>query len=301
MVPTAAYTTALVVSNFFQAMAVENNLRGIILSIQRIRDDPLAKITPLVVLACNLLAAISSVLFISGSLATQLNCFAVELAMNLAYHLFMLTFDGFILYKTYLVTSEARWFLLLAGVGLMNRVPWMALDLRDSHGVWNFANEVCVWNQNSTTSLGYMSADIICDLCATTTALVYCSNYFSTNIRRLFVILATENVLRSFFSLLIMSVSMGLVTNEDPIQVMYFSGVSMYMFAHILNSEFFFYRKRTTAVLESHRQAQASSPMRLVNDFIQEVDLESQAPSTPSQTPNTPSPPSNSRPIQTAF
>ncbi|KAJ3073413.1 hypothetical protein HDU98_001597, partial [Podochytrium sp. JEL0797] len=269
MSPTAAYTTALVVSNFFQAMAVENNLRGIFLSIQRMREDPSAKMTPLVVLICNVLSALSAVLFIAGSLATQLNCFSIELAMNLAYHFFMLTFDGFILYKTYLVTSEARWFLILAGVALLNRVPWMALDFRDSYGEWDFVNEVCIWNQNSTTSLGYMSADIFCDLCATITALAYCSKYFSTNIRQLFVVLATENVLRSFFSLLITSISMALVRNENPIQVMYFSGVSMYMFAHILNSEFFFFRKRTTAVLESHRQTQALSPMRLVNDFMQ--------------------------------
>ncbi|KAJ3057979.1 hypothetical protein HDU98_005889, partial [Podochytrium sp. JEL0797] len=84
MTANPAYTTALVVSNVFLAMALENNLRGIFLSIQRLREDPSAKIVPLIVLACNVLAALTSLLFISGSLTTtESNCCAVDLAMNL--------------------------------------------------------------------------------------------------------------------------------------------------------------------------------------------------------------------------
>ncbi|KAJ3076776.1 hypothetical protein HDU98_000076 [Podochytrium sp. JEL0797] len=97
-----------------------------------------------------------------------------------------------------------------------------------------------------------MTGDLLCDLLATITALVFCSKYFSTNVRDLFVVLSTENVLRSSISLVITSLSIWLVSHQNPIEVMYFSSISLYLFVQILNSEFYFTQIRTDALVRSH-------------------------------------------------
>ncbi|KAJ3073412.1 hypothetical protein HDU98_001596 [Podochytrium sp. JEL0797] len=247
------YTAAMIVSNFFMAMTCENNIRGILLAARRIQEDPAAKLTPCVIIICNVLCMLTAISFVAGNATTtENNCVAVDLFMNLTYHMFMIAFDSFILYKTYLVTSKAKWFLWLAGFGICSRIFWSGADLLNSTGSYSERYGVCVWRQSPVTSEGYMASDIFCDLCATLTALAYCYKYFSTNVRKLFVVLATENVLRSLISLIITSVSMWLVTHRDPREVMYFTGVGVYLFAHLLNCEFYFFQARTSALTESH-------------------------------------------------
>ncbi|KAJ3067425.1 hypothetical protein HDU98_003312 [Podochytrium sp. JEL0797] len=247
------YTIALVVSDFFMAMAFEISLRGIILAIGQIHQNPAAKTTPIIILTGNVFGLFSAIFFIWGNLTNQGTCFGVDLAMNLTYHLFMLTFDGFILYKSYLASSKAQWYAIIAVLAFWHRMGWAAVDLIQSYGSWDADfGGVCVWNQYSVTSQGYMSGDILCDLIATVTALIYCWKYFSSNVRKLFIVMSTENVLRSSISLLITSLSIWLVSHKNPIEVMYFSSISVYLFSQILNSEFYFCQIRTTALVESH-------------------------------------------------
>ncbi|ORY46935.1 hypothetical protein BCR33DRAFT_783382 [Rhizoclosmatium globosum] len=167
---------------------------------------------------------------------------------NALSQLFNLSFDVFMLYKTFCISSgsfiqvQIPIYLIL-----VNRFVWAAVDLAKSQGTWDSVNAVCVYNQNNTTGVGYMASDMISHLFSCLTAIVVgVMNVMgkgpSDEPVTLHSVLVDGNVLRSLIVVGIHAYAMAAYTyfQNDPYASTVASLVEVYVYARCLNAENFY-------------------------------------------------------------
>ncbi|TPX65244.1 hypothetical protein CcCBS67573_g08185, partial [Chytriomyces confervae] len=178
-------SVALTASTFLMALAFESNMRGIVSAVARIKNDD--NIIAKIILFTNAASMLQIVGFEWANYTSKSTCAPVNLLSNLAYHLMMLSFDAFLLYKTWLVSSKQRRVLIPAAVLVLHRLCWGIVDLMHSFGTWDVASQACIWIPDPNAAYGFYSADILCDLFSTVATVLICRRYLSSDIRKLFV------------------------------------------------------------------------------------------------------------------
>ncbi|KAJ3282700.1 hypothetical protein HDU79_009714 [Rhizoclosmatium sp. JEL0117] len=99
-------------------------------------------------------------------------CTDVYFYENALYHLSVIVFDAFILFKMYFTTRLNRGRRGLAAaifVILFSRIIWAVYDTYTSRGIWS--DDGCDYEQSSVSSAGYNVTDILCDLFATSVSI----------------------------------------------------------------------------------------------------------------------------------
>ncbi|KAJ3060287.1 hypothetical protein HDU98_003724 [Podochytrium sp. JEL0797] len=88
-------------------------------------------------------------------------CVAGGVVGNISAHLFYIAFDTFMLYKTFSVSHGSLSFQLGILLLLLNRLAWGIADTAKSYAIWDWIDELCVYEQSEVTGYGSISADLV--------------------------------------------------------------------------------------------------------------------------------------------
>ncbi|ORY43499.1 hypothetical protein BCR33DRAFT_766670 [Rhizoclosmatium globosum] len=128
--------------------------------------------------------------------STEKTCQGFGIALNLTSHLFLVSFDVFVLFVTFYVANKDKIVYRLSCLVLLNRLVWAVADIILSSASWDSEAFSCNYNQYEITGLGYNCSDLICDFYATATVLWITSKRFSSSSQLVRSILE-KNVSRS--------------------------------------------------------------------------------------------------------
>ncbi|KAI8610509.1 hypothetical protein BC830DRAFT_1084713 [Chytriomyces sp. MP71] len=245
------YTTF---GNFILAMAFENNLRGCVSAISKVLEQgPVtqSKTTATLILWSNVLSMCTIVTFATLRPFNPDNCVILGEVNNISFHVYLVSFGAFLLYKAWIITSKNMWFLTLSVVLLLTRTSMGLYDLRVSYYLSEPKENTCTSVFSETSPILYVSADIVIDLVCTVAACVTATTHLNNvSLRTVFAVFATENILRSTFMMADNILNLYLFTVGSTSPAIYFCfGLQMYIAAQALNSEFWWIGVRTQAVV----------------------------------------------------
>ncbi|ORY43748.1 hypothetical protein BCR33DRAFT_717398 [Rhizoclosmatium globosum] len=172
---------------------------------------------------------------------THQDCYSLNFIQTLLWHISFVTFDIFILYKSFIVVDKNKLYLALASMVLLYRIGWSIVGLIKSGGYWDDAEQACNYHQDSSSGFQYTLTDILCDLLATIASVVMLckpENRLLT-FESLWLLLVKENALRSFITLII-------------------NAVQNYCFIRLLNLELYYKAHREEKLAESLRLSASS-------------------------------------------
>ncbi|KAI8617470.1 hypothetical protein BC830DRAFT_1113390 [Chytriomyces sp. MP71] len=200
------------------------------------------------ILLCNLFALINFCLFLVNSVPEKANCETGNLFSTLSYHSFMLVFDAFILYKTYGITRWNKLFFCLALLVWLNRLGWSVADSVLSFALFDVNKHICTFNENPVSSVGYHTADLICDILATI-ASIYMMLLNRGNLikdsNNLFVALGKQNMLRSCCVLLVYLIVTYISSSNFSFDVLRTTWAAQdYVFVNLINVELYYKESR---------------------------------------------------------
>ncbi|KAI9333574.1 hypothetical protein BDR26DRAFT_868142 [Obelidium mucronatum] len=185
------------------------------------------------------------------------NCIAGNFVANFTSHLFYLSFDTFLLYKTYSISLQNRFIVWGVVILFIHRLVWTVWDIVASTGVWDADTQTCSYQQFPITGVGYNVSDILIDCFATTVAVSFNYSSLSSNLSQTVQVLVKENILRTAF---ITSINLyGLYSSAFITDIFLFNltyNIQDYAYAIALNSELFWIDQRKStkeAVLYKQR------------------------------------------------
>ncbi|KAI9352761.1 hypothetical protein BDR26DRAFT_849824 [Obelidium mucronatum] len=194
-------------------------------------------------------------------------CISVNFLLNILWQLFFISFDVFILWKSFIVTDKNRVYLGFALMALLYRTIWGILDLIWTGGRWDEA-EGCGYFQDPLSTFQYILGDAICDVIATIGAL---SMFLKAENRSLpfmslWFQLAKENVVRSVFTLISCITVMVLdVTNADKNILWIAFVVQSYVYIRLVNVEVHYKEARNSVSSASKNPSTVrSNPLQLL-------------------------------------
>ncbi|KAJ3059421.1 hypothetical protein HDU98_004561 [Podochytrium sp. JEL0797] len=94
--------------------------------------------------------------------------------MNAASHYFDISFDSFLLYKSYIVSGYDR-----------------------SYGKWDATTQTCDYYDDPVTGLTWNLSDISMDLASTFISVYFCWGQLTSNFNQIAKVIVTDNILRS--------------------------------------------------------------------------------------------------------
>ncbi|KAJ3076741.1 hypothetical protein HDU98_000621 [Podochytrium sp. JEL0797] len=246
-------TTSLMITIFIYAMSIESMMRGFGLSIKKLlqRSSKEFCFAPATIAIYNPAAMIQTLCLISFlcGWVTQAGCTGIGVVAIATYHIMMLAFSAFLLYRTWLVTSKNGSFFALAVLTLLNRAGWALADLIISKTYWDDRFMICTGSSKSFIMAGYLFSDLSTDLLCTVTTIVASKPHLSTDLKKLFLLVLSENILRSVFVLAIQCAAVwGNLTNQDYSWTNIIAATQMYIYAQAINSEFWWVEMRSAAV-----------------------------------------------------
>ncbi|KAI8621936.1 hypothetical protein BC830DRAFT_1091516 [Chytriomyces sp. MP71] len=161
---------------------------------------------------------------------------------NVFSHIFNLAFDSFMLYKTYCVSEGDSRVQYSAYVILLHRLGWAIGDIVSSKSVWDESLQTCLYMQNSVTTNGYNSSDMVSHLFATVLAFIFGFINFEGNLSGVGKALVDGNILRSLIIVGIHSYAM--YADQYFYADAYASAVALlvqaYVLARCVNAELFY-------------------------------------------------------------
>ncbi|KAJ3398634.1 hypothetical protein HDU80_008722 [Chytriomyces hyalinus] len=262
-------TTALNYStfgSFLLAMAFENNIRGSLTAVDKLMQNGGAqsKTTAAMILFCNIVSMGTIATFACLRPFNPLNCVLLGELTNIFFHIYMVSFSAFLLFKTWIITSKNAWFLGLSIILLLLRTAFALFDLRVSYYQVVAGTTTCTLTSDTASPIAYVSADIIADLICTVAACIMAyTHQTNLDLRNVFAVFATENVLRSGFMLADNLLNLYLYTVGSTNPAIYFCyGLQMYVTAQALNSEFNWVGARTRAVVDAMARMDESNKGR---------------------------------------
>ncbi|KAI8612650.1 hypothetical protein BC830DRAFT_544754 [Chytriomyces sp. MP71] len=245
--------TGIPLTALIYGLCIETSFKAILSSapslVQKLqRNEPIFLI--LSILLCNLFALINFCLFLINSVPEKANCEIGNLLSTLSYHLFMLIFDGFILFKTYAITRWNKMFVWMAFVVWLNRFGWSVADSCLSFASFNVDTRECRFTENSTSSVGYHTADLICDILATI-ASIYMMWLNRGNLVKdsssLFVELGRQNLLRSCCVLLVYLIVTFMSSSSFSFNVLRATWAAQdYVYLNLINVELYYKESRSS-------------------------------------------------------
>ncbi|KAI9353871.1 hypothetical protein BDR26DRAFT_849377, partial [Obelidium mucronatum] len=177
----------------------------------------------------NSLASLNMILVV---LVVRRAAVVVNFAQNLTIHGYLILFDFFILYKSYIVMRKHPLYLALSILVYSNRLVWGIVDLKWSGGVWDNESATCTFVQFALSGVQVSLADIMVDSVGTLGAVVafFSSGSHLLPFQSLSHQLLKENVLRTVVILTATSVLMYLNSAMSTLDVRIF-----FMFSLILD------------------------------------------------------------------
>ncbi|ORY53569.1 hypothetical protein BCR33DRAFT_3301 [Rhizoclosmatium globosum] len=115
---------------------------------------------------CNMIADIMLLSPINDSVT----CLSVQLYSNFFSHTIPFTFDAFILYRSWIISSRDKTCFVISMILAVGRLFCGLLDMFKSEGQWDEASMTCNFIQDSISLIVYSWLDILCDLFATVVA-----------------------------------------------------------------------------------------------------------------------------------
>ncbi|KAJ3080340.1 hypothetical protein HK100_010174, partial [Physocladia obscura] len=94
-------------------------------------------------------------------------CLIVNNVQLFEWHFAFITFDFFILYKSYITTESSFVFLTCAATVLAYRCVWAVVDLIFTKAAWTRDDQFCGFYADIFSSVNYDVADLACDFVAT--------------------------------------------------------------------------------------------------------------------------------------
>ncbi|KAI9340322.1 hypothetical protein BDR26DRAFT_918832 [Obelidium mucronatum] len=239
-------------------MAFESMLRGLYSSLERLWVKTEGRFTPVLIAVYNVSAIIQAlcvVFFLAGAVGEKA-CFPVGLIGYGVYHIMMVVFGIFFLYRTWYICSNNRVFMVLGAISVLNRIIWSLYDLATSKTYWNteYGQGYCAMNSNPFAMTGYLVSDMATDILCTLATGIVSISYFSSDLRKLFLVMIVENIVRSVFVLPIQVASVWCTLNAlDSTVANVIASVEIYVLTQAVNSEFFMFKIRNAALDESIR------------------------------------------------
>ncbi|KAJ3022570.1 UNVERIFIED_CONTAM: hypothetical protein HDU68_009042 [Siphonaria sp. JEL0065] len=242
-----------VIGTTFYCMAVENILRGIFAAVVEVRANKSNTMAKLIVF-CNLLFAIKYVIDavkLFGPQDWRIDDFGWQFAYSASYHLSMIAFDCFLLYKCWLACPMNRMIHILTLILFVNRCGWAIADLSVARMDCSDSVDGCYYVESKATIIGAQVSDVAVDLFCTLAVLILCRFHLKSDIRDLFVVIMEENVIRSAFLFAFGCITIWAYVIVDPqselLSFIYFY-LPAYIYAVALNSEFYFKEQRQKAL-----------------------------------------------------
>ncbi|KAI9336763.1 hypothetical protein BDR26DRAFT_477720 [Obelidium mucronatum] len=185
-----------------------------------------------VIMICfNVTSIIYSAFCVWSLLLGEAECSIVSMVDTALGHLFYVFFDGFMLFKTYLVSHRNKYMLAAVSVLLVNRIVWSFLDTHYSSAEWDDTEKMCVYTQNAWTGVGYNSADTIIDAFATLAVILICYKKFDS-LKHAYKALIEKNILRS---IVVISMDIFLIWSSENWTSQYLSWLAWFMQNYVLS------------------------------------------------------------------
>ncbi|KAI9335762.1 hypothetical protein BDR26DRAFT_865724 [Obelidium mucronatum] len=201
--------------------------------------------------------------------ATASTCYFGQFIANGSSQVFYIMFDGFMLYKTYMLCTQKRTVRFWITIILVHRAAWTISDLILSKGFWDADTETCVYMQNPVTGFGNNASDIVADLFCTIVSLKKNWGMLMTgSISEAARVIVNENILRSVVVLFVnsfVSYVFLCLGPSDPFLAWTAYLIQNYFYARCFNAELFWLHVRKQI---STRQKESSNLESVLQDSI---------------------------------
>ncbi|KAJ3076133.1 hypothetical protein HDU98_005552 [Podochytrium sp. JEL0797] len=254
----------IVVKLLITGMAVEAMFKGLVEAVTLCIAKKDGRFVPIVVGLFNIFNTVSLLIFY-GTYRADLSytaCRALGLMNELFLHLAIITFSVFILYRTWLVTSQNKYFLAFAIVAFLNRTAWAIYDL-STVASYISTGGFCQLKSLITPQVGYLASTIFIDIGCTIPTLLISLFYFKhSELGSLFAVMAWENLIRTTFVLAIQSVLVwATLGNVDSNWAYIIQASQGYVFAQVVNAEFWWVRLRHKVLDEKFKEGDKDPAM----------------------------------------
>ncbi|TPX50894.1 hypothetical protein CcCBS67573_g10063 [Chytriomyces confervae] len=203
-------------------------------------------------LLCNVWCIVFMVFSTLSNFADKENCVLINALSNVSAHLFYVTCDVFLLYKTYAVSKCSKTVRAFSVLLLAHRLVWSVWDLAKSGGVVDPVTDACYYYQYPLSGFGYNAVDLVIDVICTLASIVANWNYLFTSFGQLAEVLAKENILRSILILSINSYVMYINLHvEDFMTILVAYMLQNYIYTRAVNAELFWVEERRSAMENS--------------------------------------------------
>ncbi|KAJ3076135.1 hypothetical protein HDU98_005554 [Podochytrium sp. JEL0797] len=171
-------------------------------------------------------------------------CRVSGFAVILLFHASMILFGILILFRTWIVTSKNPYFLAFGVLAILNHGAWGIYDLASLSSAPSLGH--CVFWSQKVPQFGYLISITFIDVVCTITTATISVQYFKTSdLKNLFAVLVVENLIRTTCVLVMQSILMwATVADVDVSWVNLMGAVQVYVFAQVVNSEFWWVRLR---------------------------------------------------------
>ncbi|KAJ3071837.1 hypothetical protein HDU98_004728 [Podochytrium sp. JEL0797] len=174
----------------------------------------------------------------------EADCYWGLVVVNVASHLFYISLDCFLMYKTWIVSGYRDVVRYGAGVLLANRLVWMFYDLVESG--CTCPDGECSYYQFPLTGFMYNLSDLIIDVACSLTCLYFCWSSLFVSYGQIARIIVKENVLRSVCIVIINSYIMYYgTTNVTAFTYDFLFWLQAFVYCVACNSEFFWKAERS--------------------------------------------------------
>ncbi|TPX39628.1 hypothetical protein CcCBS67573_g10661 [Chytriomyces confervae] len=208
----------------------------------------------------NVWCIVYMVFFTLSFFAVKENCIVINTMSNISSQLFYVTYDLFMLYKTYAVSRSNRVVLYCIFVIVAHRAVWTGWDIAKSTGVYDPETDVCAYYQYPLSGFGYNAADLICDAFCTVVAIGFNCQFLFTSFGKLGEMIVKDNVLRSVLILSVNSYLLYVNLNvSDLMTILVAYMLQNYMYTRALNAEMFWAEERKIASVISRSGANSTS------------------------------------------
>ncbi|TPX50892.1 hypothetical protein CcCBS67573_g10064 [Chytriomyces confervae] len=200
----------------------------------------------------NVWCIVYMVFFTLSYFAVEENCVLINSSSNVSAHLFCVSYDAFMLFKTYAVCKRNKIVLACIVLLLANRAVWSIWDIAKSTGVYDAETDVCAYYQYPLSGFGYNTADLIIDAFCTIVSIVANWAYLFTSFGQLGEVIAKENILRSILILAVNSFILYVnLRVEDLMTILMAYMIQSYTYTRAVNAELFWVEERRSAMQHS--------------------------------------------------
>ncbi|KAI8613457.1 hypothetical protein BC830DRAFT_475144 [Chytriomyces sp. MP71] len=230
---------------FIYGICAEASFRGMIQSgpelVLHLRgEEPGSVFLVATLFAFNTFAFLNMAMFLPVQNLLEHDCVSLNKAALFTWHVFMIIFDGFVMFKSYVCVRKNFYYKIICILAFLYRVGLGIADLTVTGGVWNPVNKTCDYETNGLVGFHYTIADIICDVFATVAAVIMLIQNMAglTSAASVFKEVMSENVFRSVFVLVVNAIILYFFLYPNNLDLVYSAwGMQNYVYICLMNME----------------------------------------------------------------